>query len=590
MAKKTRPPREPAPARTAHRGGLPSPPQRRSDLPLVMPGATRFSDDRASLNAHWAPQVLQHETRLSDAWDALRDGTTGLAPTWGRRRDPGFYALAFLNFTDSGQVDIEPWWTRTTDADWSAWNFAHRPGYNTVYQRFTELEEHGLDAFRATAREAIRYVDAKSGGAVGRDIHSDACEDQCHAQLQHDCRPGEKCPYETKRKRRRPEKPETAQEKRNRLRREERQRTRRVANSSTNEEAAEQRQTDNDSDPVGDDELMVGNAEEAQVDPDTGGIRLRVGEHWWRLLDETAGARAYQKGKKVKFWVGHLNVKSICHTFGAPVAVLTRSASEAEHNIYPDLLDEVKYMTGRAPLRSIGDKGLSVRKVFELNTEQGIGSVYPFRRAGRELKRKDTELHDRYGRPFCKHCGHDTRFVRFSDAGDRAARMWVRCTTCDKEFTVQCKANYRYLLPLWRDTEAYLSLRNAHNEYERVHDFWRDRYGIGAASVSMRPKRKGKDWKQLRCYAALIIEWLKIAHRYGYLNGGRRSKTAGEPYQRKAEAQVHRFRAYMRNLYMHPPRRAVTKDMSARADVIRRRRAARVTRPEEGPPGAGPPG
>lgn len=108
---------------------------------------------------------------------------------------------------------------------------------------------------------------------------------------------------------------------------------------------------------------------------------------------------------------------------------------------------------------------------------------------------------------------------------------------------VTCNQNYRYLLPLWRDTEAYLSLRDAHGEYERVHDLWRDRYRVGADSVAMRPKRKGKQWKQLRCYAELIVEWLKIAHRYGYLNGRRRSPSAGEPYLRERKEALRRLGA-----------------------------------------------
>ena len=62
-----------------------------------------------------------------------------------------------------------------------------------------------------------------------------------------------------------------------------------------------------------------------------------------------------------------------------------------------------------------------------------------------------------------------------------------------------------------------MELRATHGEYEAVHDYWRDRYKVGPASLGQRPKRRGRDWQQLRASAALFVEWLRICSREGWL-------------------------------------------------------------------------
>src|SRR4051794_33323500 len=133
--------RRPAPrnAPLSPRAGVAARERRRTDMPVAFPGATRFSDDRSALNARWAPEVLQRNGRVQAIWNGFREGTT-FAPERGKPRDPGSYALAALVFADSKQVDVEPWWKETNDADWQEWGFTRRPGYNTVMERFAELE------------------------------------------------------------------------------------------------------------------------------------------------------------------------------------------------------------------------------------------------------------------------------------------------------------------------------------------------------------------------------------------------------------------------------------------------------------------
>jgi len=225
--------------------------------------------------------------------------------------------------------------------------------------------------------------------------------------------------------------------------------------------------------------------------------------------------------------VGFYNQKAIDHYTGAPIAVKVDSASEAEWNIYEDLFITATNNLGEMPRAIVGDRGFSIPKVFKRNTEQGVASVFPYRKVGtRKRPDEDNEIHDRHGIPRCKHCGGPTRFVRFSKANPKP-RLWYRCTLgttggCKKDQTVYCERNWKMLLPLWRTDDVYMALRNAHQRYERVHHHWRTRYRVGADDNALRPKRRGAACQQLRANAALVVEWLRIMARQGWLGSARR--------------------------------------------------------------------
>ena len=80
-----------------------------------------------------------------------------------------------------------------------------------------------------------------------------------------------------------------------------------------------------------------------------------------------------------------------------------------------------------------------------------------------------------------------------------------------------CKENWRSLVPLWRTSPAYQVLRSTHESYEGAHHRWRERYAVAGDTKADRPKRRGLGVQQLRASAALVIEWLTICHRQGWL-------------------------------------------------------------------------
>lgn len=460
----------------------------RHSLPQSLSGCTEFSDQPELMDPLWAVRKLKSNPQ----WlDLLIDGTD-LNRNWGRPRSAGSWALAYLAFVVSRHSDVEPWVASSSQEVWTECGFPTKPSYQTVWLRFAELEQTS-DVFAGVSARLIRHAREHSGGLVGRDIHVDGTEAETNARLRHDC------PEGTCRKDERP-KPASAVE----------------AQALRHQEDAKP--------PERPDSLKTGETEKGEKIVMLGGCRFLT----W---DTLAGVRAYSRGDQLKkFWHGYYNAKAIDHYTGAPIAVLVSSASEQEYDAYPRLLDATLTALDDTPRSVVADRGYSYSQIFELNTRQGIASVMPYRAPHRNLrKRKDEDEFDRHGIPRCKHCGAQSKFVRF--AATPYPRLWFKCldgTTldCNRTQSVACSKSWRSLLPLWRLEPAYMALRESHQVYERVHHHWRSRYKVGGATHAERPKRLGIACQQLRANAALLIEWLRILYREGWTGSARRNRGA----------------------------------------------------------------
>ncbi len=183
---------------------------------------------------------------------------------------------------------------------------------------------------------------------------------------------------------------------------------------------------------------------------------------------------------------------------------------------------------GATPETIVADRGFSVESVFALNTNNGVASIIPWRKRKGHERRHDFPTHDRHGIPRCKHCGGETSFVRFRVEA-RGPRLWFKCrqgatSACGKTQTIQCKQDWRLLLPLWRTDPIYAELKETHSQYERVHRHWRERYLVAGDNLATRPKRRGIGVQELRAQAALLVEWLRISWREGWLGSARRNR------------------------------------------------------------------
>ena len=498
---------------------------RRTDLPVALHGAADWSDSPVQTEdglldlLRTQPQIKKELLRRANP--ALLEG--------GRPRLPGQWPIAYLLFVASREPTIKRWLQRTDKRIWRRCGFISRPKYDTTHHHFAQLEEHAED-FRWAASELIALAVRQSGGLVGRDVHVDGTEAETNSRLFHDCHPGQ-CPRGIDRGKSPLSKAPTP------LAQEERQR--------------------------GAEQLPAGSSasEALEVQPlAEGAKRIKLSNGcWYRTSDRTAGVRVYAgpRGHGAKrFWLGFNNLKAVDHFTGAVLATWTVPADVNESSAYPHLLNQLIENTGQVPRAVVGDRGFSLGPVYETNTKLGIASVFPWRKVNQNEQRETvgTEHYDQHGIPRCKKCQGPGRFVRFQ-AGEKP-RLWFDCQAGCGQGSVVCSRGWRYLLPLWRTEEAYLALRHSHSAYEKAHWNWRDRWLVGPDSVTNRPRRRGIACQQLRAQAALLLEWLIVCWREGWL-GNRRQNTE-KSFKNRARRQVERLLRYRE-------RRGLTRPPVARA-------------------------
>jgi hypothetical protein len=90
------------------------------------------------------------------------------------------------------------------------------------------------------------------------------------------------------------------------------------------------------------------------------------------------------------------------------------NAARQEYDIFADTYDTACQVIGSPPQTAIGDKGLSITRVYEQRTRHGTAAIFPWRPTGAQPQRQDRDTHDRHGIARCKHCGGPTEHVRFS--------------------------------------------------------------------------------------------------------------------------------------------------------------------------------
>jgi hypothetical protein len=505
-------------------------PRSRYQPPDRLIGATDFSKHPELCGSLNVVRLLKSQPW---AWDELREACE-LEIKWARKREPGHWELAAVAFVVSGHVDIKPWWANTTDDLWRECGFARRPSAATVHRRLRELESVGDEFLNAAARiiQRCRMHDPR----VMAHVHFDWTEDETHAALVHDCGPNDPC------KRR-----SWSKSSRRRWGRNSALRAPRAATSV----AREHREAWNEEEET-EAEQHARDAGPESVQHVTKGKRVKVGGCWYRTRDEEAGVRAYTSNGKVKrFWHGYYSGKAVCAlTSGAIPSV--DSASIVECHLFPALYDRVKAMAGRRPDTAIGDKGISVSSCFEHATKNDTAPIFPWRANGANTQRHDHARFDRHGVKRCEHCGGVMYQTRFSPNNGKP-RLWFRCVfqltpDCVGEQTIYCSEDWRALIPLPRTNALYHELKESHQAYEGVHDYWRDRYKVASDTLANRPKAVGLDWHRLRANVACLVDWLRIAAKAGWLGsartaqrpkGVRRKKDAG----RKASMSVAKTRA-----------------------------------------------
>jgi hypothetical protein len=130
-------------------------------------------------------------------------------------------------------------------------------------------------------------------------------------------------------------------------------------------------------------------------------------------------------------------------------------------------------------------------------------------------------------------------------------RLRVECTmqptaTCRGQQTIACSEEWRLPQPIPRADRLYHDLLQANKNKEGLFHHRRRRYGVPGNDFAERPRRRQPvTCRALRAAAGLLVEWLRICLRHGWLGSHRRSNET-EPVERIAGRgiweQVHRTR------------------------------------------------
>lgn len=501
----------------------------RISAPEHLPGATNFSREPLLADPVALINLLKSTPQI---WPALEQATT-VDRNWGRKRLSGSWTLAYAAFVISGHIDVKPWYERTASDLWHAAGFAGAPSYQTVWARFGELEDFE-DSVLEAASTLIQHARRREP-RIGQHLHVDGTEAETNAAFVHDCTNEAPCMRRSFGRRgvaRRPQRTHSAE-----ARAERHRETDAPISQEPQAWELDPEEAIGEARPEAWPKIRRRNEKgEAVVLEYQRWLRVKLGEHWYRTRDKEAGWRMYTRARGANhFWHGYYNLKSIDHYTGAPVAVEVEAASVPEYKIFPALSERIDRALSTTPQTVVADRGFSQKTVFEALTASNVAAVIPWRASsGAGAKRHDHETHDRHGIPRCKHCGGPTDFVRFNH--QPTPRLWTICllghtTACGKTQSIACSKDWRLLVPLWRTSATYHELRSSHQRYERVHHHWRERYGVGGDTHHTRPKRVSRAGQQLRATVAMMIEWLRICWREGWLSTPRRN--TNQPQRQK---------------------------------------------------------
>ena len=490
---------------------LPEAPARlpRTTPPSYIPEAARFSDET---HAFTDPvQVARRLKGIAPVMRALRP--TRVDHRHGPSRGAGNWALAYVAFAVSRQPHMKPWWRASLGTDlWKVCGFSDPPGFSTVWERFTELEQNP-EAFEAAAHYLIRMA-RRDAAEVGMWVAIDGTECQTHSQPKHDCGPNDACPG-----------PRSGGQ----------PRFRKV---SADEAAVRRREAYATAEPPAQPERpeagvsgLLPIPEDNYREETADGVRFTSGGHWWRSRDHDAGARSYTDKKA---WHGFMCVKATDMHTGAVLAIRIIPAHRQEAHALPEVYAAITDAVGANPIAMVGDKGYSINSVFEFLTARDTTPVFPWRdfAHGRQPVAPAGDRWDRHGIPLCPGCELPGDFVRFSPGGSREGpRIWYRCTmpstdACSGQHSIATSRAPKRLLPIWRTSPVYAALRSQMGVYERVHEAWRVNYMVGGKTLRDRPRRIGIPCQQLRANAALIVEWLWTSMRQGWIGSGPPRATA----------------------------------------------------------------
>lgn len=487
-------------------------------FPVHAPRLLDISGLRQLLDTRFLMRVVNETPRLRKKRDAIVEKIATRHRGYHRPRKAGDTLIAFMEFTLSNHADLEPWATSIKAPQWREWGWEFDedeggPPYLRVYRRFTELEDFWED-IQELAQEAIRIC-AERDPRIGYLMTLDGTEQITTAALYHVCEEGE-CPTGRAGKNvggaigRHPR-----------------------GMKATAEEATDYRHEAEDFHIPLDHEHLV--ADEAFRDLLAGKIndvkivtrdgrkpeRMRfrtTSGHWWETRDRFAGVRYYEgkNGGRGKFWHGRLQVKLVDHFTGAPIVIIDIPAGTNESKALKPMVTRACEVLGRGPQALSTDSAHWYDSTSNWLASIGCQHIGGDRRG----TTPPTEVDD-LGGAHCPHCNGLAPQQSFTDRdypNSKHACQHQLSDECGGDFRLATSVAPRRLGPIPRSTEEWWYMQFCHSNLENVNRTQRSRYGTAQKHYDYAPKRVSPHVQTLRAQMGLLIEWLRIGLRLGYLH------------------------------------------------------------------------
>lgn len=133
----------------------------------------------------------------------------------------------------------------------------------------------------------------------------------------------------------------------------------------------------------------------------------------------------------------------------------------------------------------------------------------------------ETDLVDIHGIPKCRSCGLSLDITKTSGANGHP-RTWGRCPMpsapeCHGEQSISSSKDWRALGLVPRTSEIYSAVYGQIQPAERAHEQMRALFGVGGKTLRERIRRIGRPAQQLRANAALLLQWVIVMARQGWL-------------------------------------------------------------------------
>lgn len=484
--------------------------------PTHLPRLLDISGIRQLHDQRFLMRTIQSTPRLRKKREAIDKAIADQHHGPHRPRKGGDTIAAYMNFTLSAHVDIEPWWAKVDVSLWREWLFEfdndEGPPYARLYSRFAELENF-WEELRDLAEEAIRIC-AERDPRIGQLTTLDGTEQITTAALYHVCTI-EECPTG-----RGGENVAGAYGKQ--------PRDMKLSSDDATEcrHDAEDHRIPEDHEHLVRDEalrdLLAGKIDDAYIVPAEGRkperLRFRTSSgHWWETRDRFAGVRYYaaKNGGRGKFWHGRLQVKLTDHFTGAPICIIDIPAGTNESKALKPMVTRACDVLDRPPLGLSTDSAHWFDETSNWLARRGCQHIGGDRRNALE-----PELVDDLGGVHCEHCNGLAPQQSYSDKQYPVGKYLCQhqlADDCGGEFRVAVSHAPRRLGPIPASRPEYHYMDLCHSNLENVNRTHRRRYHTAQKHYDHAPKRVSRFVQTLRAQMGLLIEWLRIGLRLGYL-------------------------------------------------------------------------